>query len=389
MAENLDKNSLEEKKISRSKKIRMILDSATFALLLSVVLFSYDMINSTKETNQIVENLSEIRNSLSTRYLGLFPEYIDSINGLLSDAIEQQNKNEIRDSVIIFEDVVYYGIRSDAAGFRTMIENLITLSDNGCHITMAYYDINGLPFKQMIRDKLISYEYQKHYREEMDSYRKRVRLLRRESGSIEEDLPRQEFEAKLKILVNKHFDDYITNNPQRADSLSQLMRNIYNYTLVDSLLSQKYYETTCKASPKLLANMVKGLLQPLPQRPNAVDATSIRVNQLCMELDGIKRRYMSKDHSKISYSDFFNMYKDISCSICDLLRQQPNIELIPLSESLMMCCWMSSVNGKQEAIFAFPSKYSTDEIGFISQDINIARYIHTMLKGIKGSHNIE
>lgn len=389
MSEDIDKISNEEKKVSRSKKIRMILDSATFALLLSIVLFSYEMISSTKETNQIVDNLVSIQNSLSTRYLGIFPEYIDKINGLLNDAVEQQNKHEIRDSVIIFEDVVYYGIRSDANGFRKMIEKLMTLSNNGCHITMAFYDVDGIPFKHMIRDKLIAYDYQKDYRNDVSSYRERVRLLRRESGRLNPDMPRHEFDEAMRALVNKHFDNYLANNPHRTDSMSVLMRNIYSYALVDSLLSQKYYDLTRKSEPKRFASMVDGLLQPLPQKQDAIDATTLKVNQLCIELDNIKRHYMGKAKSDITYSDFYNMYKDISLAICSLLQQQPNIELLPLTESLMMCCWMSSINGKEQAIFAFPSKYSTDEIGFISQDVNIARYIHTMLKGIKGSHNVD
>jgi hypothetical protein len=55
----------------------------------------------------------------------------------------------------------------------------------------------------------------------------------------------------------------------------------------------------------------------------------------------------------------------------------------------MMSCWMSIVNGKESAIFTFPSKDSTDEIGFISQDAAFSKYIQTMLNGMKLSHGIE
>lgn len=379
----MDKETLKK----RSKKLKLILDSATFALLLSIVLFSYEMISSTKETDQIVDNLMEIQGSLSTRYLGLFPEYIDNINLLLSDTIEEQNKSEIRDSVIIFEDVLYYGIRSDADGFRKMIENLVTLTNSGCHITIAFYDVDSAPFKQMIHDKLIASEYKKMFQDDMNSYRERVRLLRKESGALNPDkISKNEFGKRMKTLIDKHFDNYLTNNPSRADSLHVVMRNIYRYRLIDSILTQQYYEKSCNDYPKKLKATVNGLLQSLPQKKNAVDATSLRVNQLCIELDNVKRQYMDKPYSSITYSDFYNMYKDISLTICNLLKQQPNIELLPLNESLMMCCWMSSVNGKERAIFAFPSKYSTDEIGFVSQDAAIARYIRTMLKGVKESH---
>lgn len=372
---------------NRTSKYRLLLNSTTLALLLSVGFFSYEMINSTKETDQIVQNLMEIQGSLSTRYLGLFPEYIDNINNLLNNTIEDQCKSEIQDTVIIFEDVLYYGIRSDAEGFRKMVENLVTLTNNGCHIIIAFYDENSIPFKQMIRDKLIGHEYKKRYRDDMNSYRQRVNQLRQASSNLDQDMPRIEFDDKMKGFINTYFDNYLINNPNRAASLPQVIRNIYSYQVVDSILSQYYYEVTYKNNPKKIEATIKSLLHPLPKKENAVDATSLRVNQLCAKLDNIKQHYMDKPHQSITYFDFYNMYKEISNAICSLYRQQPNIELLPMSESHMMCCWMSSVNGKDQAIFAFPSKYSTDEIGFISQDVAIARYIRTMLKGVKESHS--
>ena len=51
----------------------------------------------------------------------------------------------------------------------------------------------------------------------------------------------------------------------------------------------------------------------------------------------------------------------------------------------MMSCWLTKVGDSEKAIFAFPSKYSTDEIGFTSQDKAFSKYIHTMLNGIKNS----
>lgn len=368
------------------KKLKMISDSATFALLLSIALFMYEMISSTNETKQIVDNLSQIENSLSTRHLGIFPEYINSINGLLNEAIDNQNKSTTRDSVIIFEDVVYYGIRSDAQGFRKMIENLLTLSHNGCHITMAFYDTKSMPFRQMIRDKMLFDEYQNQYSADMRSYRERIMKLRSESAKITDDKGQAEMDAQMKILINKHFDN-VLKNPISSDSLHRFIRHIYNYSLVDSILSQKYYEQTRKAHSKRFITTKKAFLEPLPQKAEAVDEISIRVNNLFTKLDNIKLHYMNKDYTEITYSDYYNMYAELSNTICEVLDNQPNLEMIHLQESLMMCCWMTTVNGKEKAIIAFPSKYSTDEIGFISQDVAIAKYIHTMLNGIKKGRN--
>lgn len=79
------------------------------------------------------------------------------------------------------------------------------------------------------------------------------------------------------------------------------------------------------------------------------------------------------------------MYIDMSRVIIGLYSNYPNIELLPLTESLMMSCWLTKIGKEERAIFAFPSKYSTDEIGFVSQDEAISRYIHKMLVGIKNN----
>lgn len=81
-------------------KLRLILDSATFALLLSVFFFLYEMNRSAREKEEVVEELIGIKNNLTTRYLGLFPEYIDNINSLLKESVEHSNNSEERDSII-------------------------------------------------------------------------------------------------------------------------------------------------------------------------------------------------------------------------------------------------------------------------------------------------
>ncbi len=370
---------------SGRRKIKLFLDSATFALLISVALFSYEMISSTEETEKIVDNLMEIQSSLSTRYLGLFPEYIDNINNLLNNAIEQQDKNEIRDSIIIFEDVLYYGMRSDAEGFRRILENLVTLSNGGCHITIAYYDPKSMPFKQMIQDKLLYNDEKRLYNSEMNSYRARLQDFQNEHKKFDpKEKSHDEIETHLRAIINTHFDNYLENNPSRP--MRRVLNNIQNYSMVDSIISQRYYQISRDKNRTRIESMAESLRRPLPQRNNVVDATTLRINKLFTELDEIKQQHMSKPYMDITYWDFHNMYRDIAEAISKFLEQQPNIELLPLMEDIQMCCWMSSINGRDQAIFAFPSKYSTDEIGFISQDVAIARYIRTMLNGIRETH---
>ncbi len=372
-----------------SNIIKRITQSATFALLLSFAFFAYEMSSGAKETKEVVDNLEKIQNSLSTRYLGLFPEYISNINLLLNDAINHKNNSELRDSIIIFEDVLYYGIRSDAKGFRKMMENLLTLTDNGCHVTIAFYNVDGIPFKQMIRDKLLTYEYQNQYRSEMRSYYTGLMRVKRGIDSIDSNLPRNEYDNEVKSLINRHFNKSFITNVTSEVSLRDFYRNIDNRQRVDSIITQRYYEYSRDANHREFASSVKSMQRTLPQETDSNNVITLQVNKLCSDLDSIIGYYFDKPIDDITYSDYYNMYKNVTLTIYNVLQKQPNIELIPLNESIMMCCWMSTIDGESNAIFAFPSKYSTDEIGFTSRDDAIVRYIHTMLDGIKGnlSHN--
>lgn len=367
----------------KGKQLKTLVNSATFALLISIALFVYEMSNSTKETERIVDNLVVIQNSLSTRYLGLFPEYIDNINELLDGAVKHQCKSDERDSVIIFEDVVYYGIRSDALGFRKMLENLLTLSNAGCHVTVAYYDVEGVPFKHMIRDKLISLEYQREFQGEIFLYKDKKQQLKKEVGLLDRNLSRSDFTAKVDSLMDELFGGTLLM--KLYDGSPMAFRGIDDEDgFVDSLFSQYYYELTRSSKADAIYKNIDGMLKPLPQNEDNDHWIDKRINQLCMELDSVKRYYMEKPHKRVTYADFLNMYKEISVMICNVFAEQPNMELVPLNENLMMCCWMTIIGKEKRAIIAFPSKYSTDEIGFISQDAAIAKYVQTMLKGVKG-----
>lgn len=366
-------------------KLRLILDSATFALLLSVFFFLYEMNRSAREKEEVVEELIGIKNNLTTRYLGLFPEYIDNINSLLKESVEHSNNSEERDSVIIFQDVLYYGIRSDAEGFRQMISNILQLADNDCHITIAYYNPEGRPFKNMIRDELISIDYQKKYISDMDDYRKRITKYRREMRNLPENLTFEEFDENVTRLINDNFDNYFDQIAVDELDKKKIIDNLRSYRYVDSIISEQYYDSTRLADKNRFEENVESHRVKSSLYKNASDDVSVKTNNLLKKLDEVRLYYLDKNYDDIVYSDFCNMYKEMSNTISDFFAQNENIELIPLNENMMMSCWLSDINGDEKAIFAFPSKYSTDEIGFISQDASFANYIRTMLKGIKSS----
>ena len=322
-------------------KLKLILDSATFALVLSVAFFLYEMTKNSMESKEVIGELVSIKNSLTTRYMGVFPEYISSINNLLGEAVDHQKKFDTRDSVVIFQDVLYYGIRSDVHGFKKMMNNLLTLSHYGCHITIAYYDPDATPFKNMIRDKMISYEYQRCYRKDMDDYRKRISQFRRDKSRISPEQSFDSIDVAMYNIINKNFDNYLANNG--VMNKMAWVENISSYRYVDSIIRERYYDSTRMKNPVSIRNTVKGHLEEIPLYEDKIGDISAKVDNLCRKLDDIEEYYLKGKVDNISYYDFYNMYKDITIEISNMLSQNPNVELIPLRESMMMSCWMIDI----------------------------------------------
>ena len=89
-------NNQEKANVSKANRLRILTNSASFALFLSLVLFLYQEISTKSDFMEVVDNLSEIENSLSTRYIGIFPEYISDIDLLMEEVIQEQNNNGIK-----------------------------------------------------------------------------------------------------------------------------------------------------------------------------------------------------------------------------------------------------------------------------------------------------
>ena len=365
-----------KKKIKKHySRVKGIIGSATFGLFITVLFFMYEMNENTNETEKIVENLTEIQSSLSTRYLGIFPEYLGGINELLKETDNRQKSQGETDSIIICEDVLYYGIRSDMHGFQSMMKNLTSLAKNGTNITIAFYDINGQPFKQMIKNGLISTWHQSKYSSDMTIYRERINLIRENRIRFSKNLAREDLDLKMDSLINTYFDNYLESAPK--DNSEIYIHKLMNYQYVDSVLIEKYYKLSRNANPQKFTKKIKALLRPLPQAEDASNETAIKLNKLYSGLDSVAKYHLQKTLEDISYSDIEKMYKGYSTLIFNYFKNLPNIELIPLREDIAMCCWMSIIDRECKAIIAFPSKYSTDEMGFISQDEAFSKYIQT------------
>lgn len=384
-----DNKEVEKTKKTKKKRLNIlkrVVDSASFAMLLSIGFFAYEMNSGTQETKEIVDNLTNIQSSLSTRYLGLFPEYIGNINRLLDDAIKQQGDSDNGSKVIICEDVLYYGIRSDANGFRKMLKNIATLANSGSDVTIAYYDADGHPFKSMIRSSLISNQCQMLYRQDLISYHKKLRIVEKSLDSLSR-YAGQEKDVLIGKLIDQQFDGYRTKHQNVP--VPALFGILSNREMVDSVLCERYFKQSLVHNSSQFISNVNELRKPLPIDEYANDSISIQVNNLCTKLDDIKQTYLTKPNEQIGYGDIYGMYRNITYAIEDFFSQYSNIKLIPLNEHLTMSCWLTIVNGQDTAIIAFPSKYSTDEIGFISQDVAFSKYIQTMLNGMRISNDIQ
>jgi hypothetical protein len=383
-------SEIEESKRTSSKvnKLRILTNSASFALFLSLVLFLYQEISTKSDFMEVVDNLSEIENSLSTRYLGIFPEYISDIDLLMEEVIQDQNNYGLKDSVIIFQDVLYYGMRSDANGFRDLMRDLLTISDNGSHITVAFYDPNSIMFERLIRDELISFQFQEHYRKERETYHEILKECRMRGDIIRTTYSDAEIPRKMQELVSQLFIPYYSKYTTDEYEQRKLLKEFGRFANVKTYILQSCFDSTKKVNRVGIEELLRktNIALPLAEEDNKVDT---RINLLFNEIESIKSKYLKKPIDEIKYLDYETAHREISAAIVTMLLESKNIELLPLREDLMMCCWMRTYKGKGRAIFAFPSKYSTEEIGFISQDKAFVRYINTMLKGVKGSINIE
>ncbi len=302
---------------------RFFLSSAPFALLISIVLFWVEMYRSDKENDEMIGELKLIEQSLSTRYIGIFPDYLSQIN----DILETTEKG---DSVIIFEDVLYYGLFYNPDEFKQMIGNISSLAQNGHKITIAHYGIDSKQFREVVQESRIKKEYLSEIKEERKAIIEQWRASR--------------------------------NAPKRRYGLM---------ILADSLASEKYFAKTRVDNMQDFEDSVNFFKTPIFKTGD---------NPLFADIDSIRYNALNKPLKEITFADFYDMYRNVSIAITQNLKKQgPNIEFIELDDYLVMSCWSNS----KKILFALPGKFAADEIGFISSDDAIKRYINTQLLGVK------
>ena len=308
-----------------------IVIASPFGLILSIAFF---MIQA-KESEQLVGNLTHIEQSLSTRHIGIFPDYLDKINKLLEETPRNQEDSS---KIIIFQDGLFYGAFYNGHAFKEMIHQLSELSGSGKHIVIAYYDNNnemrkGRMFREVVQESWIR---QHDLRKLSNEKRDLIQSLRKEN-----------------VLGSSVF------------------------RTADSIANEKYFAFYREKEQKEFAQRVEKILLPL------YDKTK-NDYPLFLKIDNIKSKYLDKALHTITFDDIYRMYYEVTEEL-KVFFEAHNIRLIPLNDYLTMSCWS---NG-EKVLFAFPGKYAADEIGFISSDIAILHYIDTMLEGVESSEEEE
>jgi hypothetical protein len=328
------------------ERLNTFLKSAAVALIFAVICFAFDRYENIKQQEQLnesIQKLDEIEKGLSTRSLGIFPGYIKEIRELFDDI-------EKTDEVVIMEDVLYYGFKSKPKEFYEMNKKLFDHALTDGSITIAYYNYESIEqtrglvskniFHNMIKEELISYDYIVKMKKESDSIFKTLKGL-------------------------NHKDLYLA-----------IVQTEYE-------LCEKYFQATCSNDFKKFSKKIDEYLNTdlINFGENESSQGALVAKEMCLEIQKIKEKYLKKDKKQISYSDLENMNRDISFLIAETYKKR-GIKLVALNEYLTMSCWMVKHSTGMRAVLAFPSKYSSDEIGFYSQDEAFSKYISTMMEGI-------
>lgn len=336
--------------------------SAAVGLLFAAICFVYDIYHDKQQDRQLEESigrlanieesvvqLEEIKQSLSTRYLGIFPTYISQISTLFENLVPS-------DSVVIFEDVLYYGIKSRPDDFYNLNVQLFEHALKNGSITVAYYD-SRISSTKPIMD---------------DLFHKMI------------------IESRI---GTKYQASFFTERSQKIDSLSNIrMLNLTLSRQVDSVLCEKYFAATRNDDiAKFESDVVAYLSDKLIDHDTANLSEAERITyEMCVKIDSVKKHHLGdKPLESILFSDYEQMYRNMSEIIVSYYNKY-HFDLVPLDEYLTMSCWMVQRGGHKgvKTVLAFPSKYSSDEIGFYSQDEAFSKYIGTMLDGVRQSRRL-
>lgn len=384
------------------KYSKLITGSATFALILSIVFFVWETIDSKRDNEKIVENLMEVQSSLSTRYLGIFPQYIRTTNEMLREALEKK-EDFSSDTIVVFEDVLYYGIVSDSEGFMEVNDKLLQLADNGAKVFVVYYKTQTPLFVNNMREQLFSPNCYKQFVDTQKVLKDRVNKYQDEMRKIAwiRHQAKQVYDHRtlMDSMANVYFSDIIDKetfeNQRRviARQSNDKMPKMSYDVLAEMILNERFFSATRDENHKDFETEINKYRKPIVKKDTEklYKRPSWQVTiEMCRKMDELRASLMEQPYDSISFEHFVKLNNGYTKIIEAEYAYHRNISLIPIEDNLTMSCWL--VGNKSEGyniIIAFPNRYSSTEIGFASRDDNIAQYIHTMLQGICANYAVK
>lgn len=377
---------------------KIVAESATFALVVSLILFAVEMFNNMQESKQLSQNLLEIQNSLSTKYLGKFPDFMPDINRLYGDA-------SAGDSIVILEDVLFYGINSAPKDFYEANLKLFDLAASGSPVMISYYIPDGMAFNFMLQEMLLTQEHYKNYRDTLMVFYQRNHMYKTERNAIIDScanahVSKAETDRILTELVDKCFGDIIDKQvleqqknrmlrktPEEMAENNSLPSRSDN-EIIRAILLEKYFAKSREENRNAFRTMVEKYRQPT-MRINVNESTTriqMEAQEMCWLMDSIRIKYLGSDGApvdNIKFIDFKQMFTEMTQVMEDMYHRYPSITLVPIDEFISVRSWLvDSRTGDSKAIMAFPSRYSSSEIGFYTTDETTKDYIKTMQRGI-------
>jgi len=297
-----------------------------------------DFVKTLEKFEEIGTSLKEVEMALTTKHIGIFPEYLKEINALLLESLEP-NKEIQR--FIILQDLLFYGAFYDRDGFKKMLKLLAELARKkpDTEIIIAYYDnsnnwYESLLFREVVQSSWIDTLY----------YGKMV---------------------KERFILA----DSLQN--RKADN-----KNYHNYLKeADSIVSETFFRLSLNNPENQYLERIKTIL--------ATPFFDKKDHCVFKRIDEIAKKYIGKDINNITFNNIYKMYNDVTEELKKYFAEN-HIQTIPLNTQLTMYCWS---NGKK-VLFALPGRFSAEEIGFISHDKNIIDYVELTLKGI-GNNKFE
>ena len=175
-----------------------------------------------------ISEARKITDSISTRYIGEFPDFIEQINDLLSEAKEE---------IIIMTDVLGYGMYSNPEGFHKYLSIIEKKASEECSIKFVVYNKSLLNRTRQMQH-IGNANIERYHQLRKDQMHKDANNLRdsiftenlKDKGSILKKFQKYEFANSHKTKDKRNFEEF------------DIIKSKFETNKIDSI---SYNEFTC------------------------------------------------------------------------------------------------------------------------------------------------